>query len=457
MGRKFGLRLRNAYLLCSRENRYSESPSQVHTIDINDFYSTEEMTFNFQTVSVCIAEGSEGYFMQADSAAFYHQLPLPAESKKFYAFDSPIGRLTLTTLPTGQRHTVGVAQTISSILLRIVADRVPEVKQGIPVAHTAYIDNYRMCSNSVESTKILASVFMDTAAEFKITMNETLDEIVEAITAPVQEFRGMAFHRDSTTNAVTVGLAKKSKDKLEQLLHVHLPKIAVWSVELLESAVSFLIFCSSVLQVQLCSFYHIFKLLRRRLNNDKTHRQKRRQHARVWPSVIESLTSWIKELLDKKPVDYKKMSDASKLKVPIVVTDASLTGWGAMMFFDGKVSWTGGSWPIYLRRACIAELEAHAVLNGLSTLLPNGGFVHVIIDNTSVQGALRKGYSRNFFINKVITKVQKIYTIIRISYIKSEDNPTDPMTHGRAPDMIGRRATAMALLAEHHTEWLNYV
>jgi hypothetical protein len=49
----------------------------------------------------------------ADLMSWYHQLETPAESEEYYSFDTPShGALYLATLATGQRQTVGVAQTI---------------------------------------------------------------------------------------------------------------------------------------------------------------------------------------------------------------------------------------------------------------------------------------------------------------------------------------------------------
>jgi hypothetical protein len=136
-----------------------------------------------------------------------------------------------------------------------------------------------------------------------------------------------------------------------------------------------------------------------------------------------------------------------------------MTGWGAILFFRGTSSWVGAQWEPSAFHRCIAELEAFAVLYGLQLLLPDGGPVHIIVDNTTVAGAIRRRRSTAFHLNNVIKEVTAHCFIRSITYVRSEYNPADPISRGRPPDFSGSspHAEAAKLICLYQPSWREYL
>ncbi len=110
----------------------------------------------------------------------------------------------------------------------------------------------------------------------------------------------------------------------------------------------------------------------------------------------------------------------------MLVTDASMTGWGAEYFAaNGEVRSTGGPWSpeLLLCHPNIAELEGRAVVCGL--LAFGDGHtgtdpapLELVVDNTTVMYATIKGHSRSFWLNEQVKEIEK-FRIASIRYVES--------------------------------------
>ena len=447
------------HIFCVAEPEKRRRRFIIHTADVNAFYATVEMVFNFETIEDCIRSGAAGYSWQADAAAFYHQFLLPDESKKYYAFATIFGILTLRTIPTGQRHCVGLAQTVSYSLLRIVNDTLATDEAFQTTSHSVkkstYIDNFRMSGLATKEDACKSvDIFLQVCADVGVTINESAEEI-KATIGQSTDFRGIHFGRTPSTTTkdefdVTVSLTEKSRRKLNNIRTTVMPEIHRWSMETAESVMSFFVHCSAICRLDLSPYYYVYKFNRRRQRQINAGFFERKAHARVWPSVYHLFELWLEDLLASKT----RPATLVKFKIPVLVTDASRSGWGAMLFLDGKVTWVGAPWSPdhFPETAIIAELEGLAVKLGLEDLLPDGGFVHSVIDNTTFAGGLKKRRSKNFFINKVIGSLAPKYTVCSVTWIATDLNPADPISRG---DGLGgplwtlcRQATANRILAQ---------
>ena len=97
--------------------------------------------------------------------------------------------------------------------------------------------------------------------------------------------------------------------------------------------------------------------------------------------------------------------------------------------------------------------ECYAVLHALrrwSHLLQSQPF-HVYCDNTSVLGALHRGYSQAAALNSTVRKVCDLLdrtikpTFFQMSYIRSEDNFADAPSRGAAIDLEQLRSLVAPL------------
>lgn len=147
--------------------------------------------------------------------------------------------------------------------------------------------------------------------------------------------------------------------------------------------------------------------------------------------------------------------------IPVLCTDASESGYGAILFKSGTVTWIGGQWSeIGIESSVIAELEAWAVLVGIEHLVPEGGPVHLLLDNTSVAYALKKQRSASFVLNLIIEKLQALNVQpCSISYIHTDSMPADPLSRGEDIDWstATKRGRALSQILQHQPEWKEYI
>ena len=110
-------------------------------------------------------------------------------------------------------------------------------------------------------------------------------------------------------------------------------------------------------------------------------------------------------------------------------TDASLTGAGAVLFTaDGRVLTFAAVWNAKECTRRIEELEARAVTLAARHFREElcGRHVDLWVDNTSVIGAMRKGYSKSYNLNRhVAVALRAIGRHYTVRYVASKYNFAD--------------------------------
>ena len=155
----------------------------------------------------------------------------------------------------------------------------------------------------------------------------------------------------------------------------------------------------------------------------------------MWPSTFQLWPAWIRSLLVAEPTDVVER-EKSGCRNFVVWTDASLLGWGCIVQWpSGKTISQGGRWSVKEAKLHISELEARVVKIALITFVPQYSKVEIFIDNTSVLGAIGKGRSRNFALNRIVELLSNQWTIVKCTYIRSEDNPADELSR-RFPSQL---------------------
>lgn len=389
-----------------RRRRWIADPKMVNAT----FEVQQTMRFTLPSVDQCCRAILHGPCAGCvDLKAFYHQLPLDADVRRKFCFRDPAGKLwRLTTVPTGHRFVPGVAQAIIESLC-----------EGFTCLVTCFIDNIRLIGeypNVVGELRLLYA----RAVACGLTFNESLADAIAGI-GPVYDFLGVSYNHVLRT----VALTSKNVGKLRHCADA-LVGNPTWVMA--QGIFSLAGWCSRILGLPLCRVYYVIKFMRRR-NQAATPPD---APAQVWHSILPLWLSWIEELRMNRP----RYIDNPTAEAPVLFTDASFQGWGAVLFDDG-VQISAGRWPNQLL-ACnptISELEARALLAALQGLGSNCTEIHVRIDNTGVIGSLRRTCSRNFFINDVIRHIlEHRCKILSCSYVQSALNPADAPSRGAQLD-----------------------
>ena len=121
-------------------------------------------------------------------------------------------------------------------------------------------------------------------------------------------------------------------------------------------------------------------------------------------------------------------------------TDASLTGWGAILTSPlGHCAVVGGPWSAPESAEHINVLEAAAVRNACSAFRERwsrGDSVLPRVDNTSALGSMRKGHSANAATAEAVADValamREDGIPVEWRYVASADNPADSVSREHA-------------------------
>lgn len=396
----------------------------THTIDINNAAMSPPTEFDPVEQRLLDGTAADRCGWVADLMSWYHQLETPIESEPFYSFDTAShGALCLATLATGQRQTVGFAQTISKFLARKTSAYLHLVCPfARPSLHCEYIDNFRRREQDRATAILSAKIFLRVAAFYGVTVNETFKELEASVGLPY-DFLGV--HYDGTT----VSLSEKMREKLELLLDECWQSIPDWTMHDLESAFGLLVSANSVVALCPAVYYLMYKFMRRRAQQNCAGPDK----VNLWPCVMPVLRQWLRDMLLAPP---RNMAAPPATPSCILVTDASLEGFGAILYLAGKSFSVGGAWPPWVVELdlIIAELEAKTVL--LATLFFRQQFPFladfewdIVVDNTTVKQIVIKGRSPHFFLNEAVLFLREVGVYIRaIGYINTADNPADVFT-----------------------------
>jgi hypothetical protein len=404
----------------------------IWTIDINAAGDlSDDFPIRFTSLTTMIHEATAGFNFTLDSKACYHQFKLPESSRRFYAFYAKsFGWLSLATLPTGQRHTVGYAQCIARSL---ISRAYKSLGSPIKTSFEAYIDNFRGTAPTASAAKAFLAAFYGICWSHRVTLNESLQEAAVSIGKPVV-FRGVALLAGDTPvvgkPTPAVGLSDKTRSKL-LAIRQQCATWETWTVRDLLSKFGVLVFASTVVAIPLHRFYYVYKLVRRRSASVSSGQRSYSDPARCWPSTQSCFEQWIDELL-LAPPRYPWNATNPDEHQAILFTDASNLGYGAVLFLpDGQVFASGGKWAH--EDTPIAELESWALFFGLRDLVPPGLPVRCVIDNTTVGYAWAKTRSRNFVINACIGRLAG-FNIISVEYIDSRHNLADGLSRGITPE-----------------------
>ena len=369
-----------------------------------------------------------------DLSSYYNQFELPQKIRDFFCFTFQGQVWRLKTIPTGQRHCVGVAQMTTLSLTYCLGDDV-EV--------TVYVDNVRFVGDNKQKVIDAAMAFCSRCKLASATLNEVnvfqdehaVREELANITLQEAEFLGMKFdHVDAAVN-LQEKTVKKLRAAREEALDPSLTFVRFQAI------FSLLLWCSRVLDLDFCNYFHIFKFLRRR---SRTHAEN--QSVDLWPCLKTPLAEWCDFCIKNTA---RTISHIEELPRHTLYTDACLSGWGLVLVKDcveGQSFVTHGApWfrkhpeattllekMTYLpnKEVHINELELRTVLCSLVFLDLKDCAIDLWIDNTTAQANVTKGHSASFFQNEIIREIKKYMKennvrFSNVRYVKSAENPAD--------------------------------
>lgn len=363
-----------------------------------------------------------------DFTAFFQQMPIAESRRIFFTLRHNGKSFSATTVPTGGSRPPWIAQILTTAILECACRRC----NIWDCLCQAYIDNIRVAGDHEKVVKIMKAIF-DICQEVGITITESWQEA-----QPLKSycFLGVVYNHDDCT----VSLSDRTKTKLRNVkgfLHPLLSQETPVLWRAIQSSLAKCLWASTVVcrapGRELAFMYHVIKFARRRASSFAASTQDASVLTTIWPSVIAPWILWCEKLIDALPTTLKESDQTSPCVT--MYTDASLSGYGAVMMFEGISStpsilaapWLGHS----SKTPNINVLEIRAVRLAIQTgNFPLHSKISLFIDNTSALYSLRKERSASFGINEEIKKIlsicqSKSISFESINYIKSADNPAD--------------------------------
>lgn len=390
-----------------------------HTVDINEASLADELprcSFGcLDSLLDSLLDESKGewHAWTVDIASYYHQFSLDASVRKFFRFKVPgIGEFQLCSIATGQRHCVARAQAFSRFLMRISLSSSGHLPQIVDV----YIDNFLVAFDCAEAARKTKDGFMAICNTLGVTLNEFAGP--QGVVG--LEHRGVVFQ--SSGSIKTAKISAKTQQKLtEALRHIHRsPTLA----DVL-SIFGVCQYASRVHRLPLFPFYHIYKFIRRRSRLISSAELSLNDNARIWPSIVGLWEVWIGEVL-------RTFRTPLSTSCPYhIVSDASNSGWGAVIFPpSGTPFAVAGSWAPTMSTLHINAKELLA-LTLATTHVPRGEKLKLFLDNTSAIAAINNSRSRSFTLNNLLKNLLPYYEIASVDYVPSANNIADGLSRGQ--------------------------
>ena len=391
------------------------------TRDDNDRLKSYEPKVPLYHPSKYLHKAHEPMAVKRDFTCGFYQIGIPKRARPKFRLRTNSGDVyEMNVLPMGHRCAPEVMHTVTAAIAgeaSICSQRYSFHRGAIDV----YVDGVRFAGTNSEATTY--SQFIDERCDkanglFKDRGQPPVAQYV---------FNGVAF--DHNAHTVCLGPRVIRKLRADSFFNI--------SFVDLEAVVGRLIYGSAVLRLKMPRFYFALKVAQRRINL-LNRCPKLCDRPVALPVVTRSmLAEWRNELLENVPRSPPPHPDVVPHKHRLY-TDASVKGWGAIMYLDsGEVLITGEAWPESSSYE-VNRAEAAAVrlaLEKFSAHCPRGTCLDVFVDNTSCQAALNRRISKSEGVSMELREVLRLTEekgiCVKAAYISTDENPADAVSRGK--------------------------
>ena len=376
-------------------------------------YKEDTENMDLQTLRENIAQMQPGdWCCVGDLQIGFNQMELTKEVGAYHcirAVDGTYWRQLVSTMGFGPNS--AIMDKLTKMLARL----------GLPenVRMTTHVDGVRfLANNDPDAVQLAMTNFKENLRRCGGTMKDE-----PTLNKPHQ--KGVWCGVLNNYILATTCLPPKGEKKLAKVIQIlKQPKMTVADAF---EAYGYLYFASAVLQAPLCEYYFPLKWYRRIASEFTSGRKNMEDLVRMWDSIRVGVNTWTQFLTANTPTAH----NLPGIRPATLYTDASLKGWGAVLFIDGMVYVCGGGWTVNEARLHINVLEAEALLRGVTRFKEHlhGARILLKIDNTSVIGAMVRGYSTSFEFNAKIGaalhSLRGIDGSYIIEYVQSAMNLSD--------------------------------
>ena len=364
----------------------------------------------------------ESYGLKRDMACGFYQVPIPLYSRAKFRFRSENGELyELKVMPMGHRCAPEIMHTITATL---AGDPKYCTEQGAysdSFQADVYVDGLRF-AGTIEQTEKYKDFVDKRAQEVGVTFKDIGKE-------PMQQyvFNGVEYCHEEGKVRMGPNIVKRMQnDRFRNTTYGKL-----------ESAVGRLVHASSVLGEPIANYHFTLKLVRRRINALNNNPSLLDRTAYLPPYVTIELTRWKHILISNRLITPPPHPDTVPHRHRIY-TDASGTGWGAILYLDfGPIVCVGDRWEDdFVYEVNRAETRAvRLAFEKLAHHFRRGTCIDLFIDNTSCLASIKKKSTKSDGISMELTGLlnflRKQGIAVQPHYVASKENPADPLSRQR--------------------------
>ena len=351
-----------------------------------------------------------------DLALGFWQVDLSQSERANFRFRLSDGRIAQPTrLPMGLCVSVDIMQRVTEIL----AGHPRSARDAFGKDPDVYIDGVRF-AGSVDQCVAYARFIDARAARFRVTLKERGEPPMANYT-----FIGVDFdHAKRSVVASAKTLRKLANDDV---------CAGVATFDTLRRFAGRLFHAAACNRTPLAEFYFIIKKLRRLISGFN-------RGVVQDCSLVELSSGFLlstQDLVNRVHVPLV-IREATGAAPATLCTDASLKGWGGVLFLPrGDMLVVGDKWGEQHLGADISVLELEAVrlsLEALAVSLSAVGALSVRVDNSSALASLVRGGARAEALNTAVRNLagaMRLFPfVVDVGYVKSAANPADFPSRG---------------------------
>lgn len=361
-----------------------------------------------------------------DLASSFYQVELAPDVRDYFGFRTADGKIfRLKRMPMGSTTAPEILQVIMQIITHIAMEGCAALVDSI-----VHIDNVRFSGENRNTVNRVSDRFMSLCRTAGITLNEDAGNILHQ----EGEFLGMWCDYSAGTVRCTDATLEKLHSRAASAFSTGA------TVQDCLSLFGSLSFCSRVLRVAPAAHYAAYKFIRRLASKFQSGTVQLGDSCAWWSCAKHDFEQWLAEVAGNAPTRHTAPDHTSE---PLVlVSDASLTGWGAILCNEstGDCWQAQGRWPS--RHICddINTLEMTAISLALEAFadelydkrkMP----LIILVDNSSSAAVLRKGTAREYFFNAAALRCLRNLAHaadrpVSVAHIMSEENLADCLSRG---------------------------
>jgi hypothetical protein len=296
------------------------------------------------------------------------------------------------------------------------------------------VDNVRFTAATQLAVDSAASNFVSLCKTYRLTAKEE----------PPSTFLGMSCDYDAGTVRIKPAL----------IARIMQAKLTPQPLDDLWALFSRCVYASRIMRLPLAEFFSAIKWMRRKCALFAKGTIKLDDTVAVWDVAAKDWRRWIHMIQENPPTAH--WNAVACCPEFALYTDASTTGWGAVLFAeeDGLIREASGTWGCKKLASDMPVLETSAAglaAQAFRDAIPSGAKLLLLVDSSSALGALRKGSSAVELMNKAVREALASFTklsSLHVAHVTTDENPADNLSRGsldRHQNLVGLGAMGRRL------------